>query len=43
MIDIDAFDLFLFEQKKIAKYALLACKIFGPKIQSCKFFDKYQV
>ena len=24
-------------------YALLVCKIFGPKIRSCKFFDKSQV
>ena len=24
--------------KKVALYALLVCKIFGPKIRSCKFF-----
>ena len=24
-------------------YALKVCKIFGPKIRSCKFFDKSQV
>ena len=29
--------------KIVAVYALLVCKIFGPKIQPCKFFDKYQV
>ena len=29
---------------KIVKiYTLLVCKIFGPKIRSCKFFDKSQV
>ena len=29
--------------KKVALYALLVCKIFGPKIRSCKIFDKFQV
>ena len=29
--------------KKVALYALLVCKIFGPKIRSCKSFDKFQV
>ena len=29
--------------KIVAIYALLVCKIFGPKIRSCKFFDKSQV
>ena len=24
-------------------YGLSVCKIFGPKIRSCKFFDKSQV
>ena len=24
-------------------YAFFVCKIFGPKIRSCKFFDKSQV
>ena len=27
----------------VANYALLMCKIFGPKIRSCKFFEKSQV
>ena len=29
--------------KLVPVYAFLVCKIFGPKIQSCKFFDKFQV
>ena len=29
--------------KKVALYALLVYKIFGPKIRSCKFFYKFQV
>ena len=29
--------------KKVAIWALLVCKIFGPKIRSCKFVDKSQV
>ena len=29
--------------KKVVLYALLVCKIFGPKIRSCKIFDKFQV
>ena len=29
--------------KIVAIYALLMCKIFGPKFWSCKFFDKSQV
>ena len=29
--------------KIVAIYALLVCKVFGPKIRPCKFFDKYQV
>ena len=32
-----------FLRKIVANYALLVCTIFGPKIQSCKFFDKSQV
>ena len=27
----------------VAIHALLVCKIFGPKIRSCKYFDKSQV
>ena len=29
--------------KVVAIYALLACRIFGPKIWPCKIFDKYHV
>ena len=29
--------------KIVTIYVLLVCKIFGPKIQSCNFFDKSQV
>ena len=29
--------------KKVAIYAFLVCKIFGPKIRSCEIFDKFQV
>ena len=29
--------------KIVTIYALLVCKIFGLKIRSCNFFDKYQV
>ena len=29
--------------KKVAIYAFLVCKILGPKIRSCKIFDKFQV
>ena len=34
---------FFFSNFAFAIEALLVCKIFGPKIQSCKFFDKSQV
>ena len=40
---MNAFTLFLFLVKMVANSALLVCKTFGPKIQSCKFFDKSQV
>ena len=33
----------IFLVKIVAIYTLLVCKIFGPKIRSCKFFDKSQV
>ena len=29
--------------KVVTIYALLVCKIFGPKMRLCNFFDKYQV
>ena len=29
--------------KKFAIYASLVCKSFGPKVWSCKIFDKFQV
>ena len=29
--------------KLVAIYAFLVCKIFGPKVWSCKIFDKFQV
>ena len=29
--------------KKVAIYAFFVCKIYGPKIWSCKMFDKFQV
>ena len=29
--------------KSVAIYAVLVCKIFCPKIQSCNFFDKFHV
>ena len=32
-----------FPRKIVANYSLLVCKIFGPKIRSCKFFDESQV
>ena len=41
--DICAFSLFLFLVKIGAIYPLLVCKAFGPKIRTCKFFDKSQV
>ena len=36
--EIYAFALFLFLVRIVAIYAILVCKIFGPKIRSCKFF-----
>ena len=41
--DLCAFSLFLILVKIDATYAILVCKNFGPKIWSCKFFDKSQV
>ena len=41
--EINAFTLFLFKVKIVKIYTLLVCNIFGPKIQSCNFFDKSQV
>ena len=42
IIHVDIYAILLIA-KKVAIYAFLVCKIFGPKMWSCKIIDKFQV